>query len=49
MLQRIGFRTCKKQVRARRLLHGLLELETLNDLLGHPVCGLALRGIASTT
>lgn len=26
------------------LLHGLLELETLNDLLGHPVCGLSFEG-----
>ncbi len=27
-------------VRDSGLLHGLLELETLNHLLGHPVCGL---------
>ena len=26
------------------LLHGLLELETLNDLLGHPVCGHSFEG-----
>ena len=44
MLQRIGYRTCKKQVRDSGLLHGLLELETLNDLLGHPVCGLSFEG-----
>jgi len=26
------------------LLHGLLELETLNELLGHPVCGHSFEG-----
>jgi hypothetical protein len=31
-------------VRDSGLLHGLLELETLNDLLGHPVCGLSFEG-----
>ena len=31
-------------VRDSGLLHGLLELETMNDLLGHPVCGLSFEG-----
>lgn len=31
-------------VRGSGLLHGLLELETLNDLLGHPICGLSFEG-----
>lgn len=26
------------------ILHGLLQLETLDDLLGHPVCGLSFEG-----
>jgi predicted AAA+ superfamily ATPase len=34
----------KVYVRDSGLLHGLLELETLNDLLGHPVCGLSYEG-----
>lgn len=34
----------KVYVRDSGLLHGLLELETLNDLLGHPVCGLSFEG-----
>jgi predicted AAA+ superfamily ATPase len=34
----------KVYVRDSGLLHGLLELETLNELLGHPVCGLSFEG-----
>ena len=34
----------KLYVRDSGLLHGLLELETLNDLLGHPVCGHSFEG-----
>jgi predicted AAA+ superfamily ATPase len=34
----------KVYVRDSGLLHGLLELETLNDLLGHPVCGVSFEG-----
>ena len=34
----------KVYMRDSGLLHGLLELETLNDLLGHPVCGLSFEG-----
>ncbi|MDI1246678.1 MAG: ATP-binding protein [Rhodoferax sp.] len=34
----------KVYVRDSGILHGLLELETLNDLLGHPVCGLSYEG-----
>jgi predicted AAA+ superfamily ATPase len=34
----------KVYVRDSGLLHGLLELQTLNDLLGHPVCGLSYEG-----
>jgi len=34
----------KIYVRDSGLLHGLLALETLNDLLGHPVCGLSFEG-----
>jgi predicted AAA+ superfamily ATPase len=34
-------RSPKVYVRDSGLLHGLLELETLNDVLGHPVCGLS--------
>ena len=34
----------KVYVRDSGLLHGLLELETLNALLGHPVCGLSFEG-----
>ena len=34
----------KVYVRDSGLLHGLLTLETLNDLLGHPVCGLSFEG-----
>ncbi len=34
----------KAYVRDSGILHGLLELETLNDLLGHPVCGLSFEG-----
>jgi len=34
----------KVYVRDSGILHGLLELESLNDLLGHPVCGLSFEG-----
>jgi predicted AAA+ superfamily ATPase len=34
----------KVYVRDSGILHGLLALETLNDLLGHPVCGLSFEG-----
>ena len=34
----------KVYVRDSGLLHGLLELQTKNDLLGHPVCGLSYEG-----
>lgn len=34
----------KVYVRDSGLLHGLLELATLNDLLGHPVCGVSFEG-----
>ena len=34
----------KDYVRDSGILHGLLELETLNDLQGHPVCGLSFEG-----
>ena len=34
----------KVYVRDSGLLHGLLELETMNDLLGHPVCGHSFEG-----
>lgn len=34
----------KVYVRDSGLLHGLLELQTLNDVLGHPVCGLSFEG-----
>ncbi len=34
----------KVYVRDSGILHGLLELETLDDLLGHPVCGLSFEG-----
>ncbi|MDO9198391.1 ATP-binding protein [Rhodoferax sp.] len=34
----------KVYVRDSGILHGLLELETLNDLLGHPVSGLSFEG-----
>ena len=34
----------KVYVRDSGILHGLLELETLNDVLGHPVCGLSFEG-----
>jgi predicted AAA+ superfamily ATPase len=34
----------KVYVRDGGLLHGLLALETLDDLLGHPVCGLSFEG-----
>ncbi len=34
----------KVYVRDSGLLHGLLELQTLNDLLGHPVCGHSFEG-----
>jgi hypothetical protein len=37
-------RSPKFYVRDSGILHGLLELETLNDLLGHPVCGLSFEG-----
>jgi predicted AAA+ superfamily ATPase len=34
----------KVYVRDSGLLHGLLELETVNDVLGHPVCGHSFEG-----
>jgi predicted AAA+ superfamily ATPase len=34
----------KVYVRDSGILHGLLELETLDGLLGHPVCGLSFEG-----
>lgn len=34
----------KVYVRDSGILHGLLEIETMNDLLGHPVCGLSFEG-----
>ena len=34
----------KLYLRDSGLLHGLLELETMNDLLGHPVCGHSFEG-----
>ena len=34
----------KVYVRDSGILHGLLELETQNDLLGHPVCGMSYEG-----
>ena len=34
----------KVYVRDSGVLHGLLEIERLNDLLGHPVCGLSFEG-----
>ena len=34
----------KVYLRDSGLLHGLLELETMNDLLGHPVCGHSFEG-----
>ena len=34
----------KVYVRDSGILHGLLELESLNHLLGHPVCGLSFEG-----
>ncbi len=34
----------KVYVRDSGILHALLELENLNDLLGHPVCGLSFEG-----
>ena len=34
----------KVYLRDSGLLHGLLELETVNDLLGHPVCGHSFEG-----
>jgi predicted AAA+ superfamily ATPase len=37
-------KTPKVYVRDSGILHGLLELESLNDLLGHPVCGLSYEG-----
>ena len=37
-------RSPKVYVRDSGLLHGLLELETLDALLGHPVCGLSYEG-----
>ena len=37
-------KTPKVYVRDSGILHGLLELETLNDVLGHPVCGLSYEG-----
>ena len=37
-------RTPKVYVRDSGLLHGLLELKTRNDVLGHPVCGPSFEG-----
>jgi uncharacterized protein len=37
-------RTPKVYIRDSGLVHGLLEIETLNDLLGHPVIGLSWEG-----
>lgn len=37
-------RSPKVYLRDSGILHGLLELETLDDLLGHPVCGLSFEG-----
>lgn len=34
----------KVYVRDSGILHGLLELEKQNDLLGHPVCGMSYEG-----
>jgi predicted AAA+ superfamily ATPase len=34
----------KVYLRDSGILHGLLEIETLHDLLGHPVCGLSYEG-----
>lgn len=34
----------KVYVRDSGILHGLLEIETLDDLLGHPVCGVSYEG-----
>ena len=34
----------KVYVRDSGILHALLELETQNDVLGHPVCGLSFEG-----
>jgi predicted AAA+ superfamily ATPase len=34
----------KVYVRDSGILHALLSLETLDDLLGHPVCGLSYEG-----
>jgi len=34
----------KVYVRDSGILHGLLELESMNDVLGHPVCGLSFEG-----
>ncbi|MDP1606749.1 MAG: ATP-binding protein [Rhodocyclaceae bacterium] len=34
----------KVYVQDSGILHGLLELETLDDVLGHPVCGLSFEG-----
>jgi hypothetical protein len=37
-------RTPKVYVRDSGILHGLLELKTRNDVLGHPVCGPSFEG-----
>jgi predicted AAA+ superfamily ATPase len=37
-------RAPKVYVRDSGILHALLELETLDDLLGHPVCGASFEG-----
>jgi predicted AAA+ superfamily ATPase len=37
-------KTPKIYVRDSGVLHGLLELQTLDDLLGHPVCGASFEG-----
>jgi predicted AAA+ superfamily ATPase len=34
----------KVYLRDSGILHGLLEIETLHDLLGHPVCGFSYEG-----
>jgi hypothetical protein len=37
-------KTPKVYLRDSGILHGLLEIETQHDLLGHPVCGLSYEG-----
>jgi predicted AAA+ superfamily ATPase len=42
-------RTPKLYIRDSGLLHGLLELESLHDLLGHPVVGASWEGFVIET